>query len=126
MRTPSRRDRRHQVCSIEGVDLDAIAERVSYVGSAEHKTYLSPVGRPSPRADATKYDPRFHGDFGQLTEWLKSGVRKGHIGTPWEGDFPRYVWTEHDGKWYEGRLVNCGQGSYKGYEITPPELPKRL
>jgi hypothetical protein len=56
MRTPSRRDRRHQVCSTEGVDLSAIAERVSYVGSAEHKTYPA-AGTPRLRADATKCDP---------------------------------------------------------------------
>lgn len=45
MRTPSRRPRRRQVCDTQNVDLDAIAERVSYVGSAEHKTYPFTAGR---------------------------------------------------------------------------------
>jgi len=30
------------------------------------------------------------------------------------------------GTWYEGRLVNSGQGTYKGYEIRPTELPDGL
>ena len=82
------------------------------------------AGPPRPRADPTKCDPALHGSFGQLTEWLQEGVRKGNIGAPWEGDFPRYIWVVRDSRWYEGRLVNCEQGQYKGYEITVAELPE--
>src|SRR5215475_8996439 len=63
------------------------------------------AGRPRRRADATKCDPHLHGDFGRLTEWLRSGIQKGYIAAPWEGDFPRYAWVEVDGTWYEARLV---------------------
>ena len=126
MRTPSRRERRRRVCNSGDIDLDKLAERVTYVGSAEHKTYPSAAGRPRPRADATKCDPGLHGDFAMLTEWLRNGIRKGCIAPPWEGDFPRYVWTEVDGRWYEGRLVNSGQGAYKGWEIPVSQLPEGL
>lgn len=126
MRTPGRRPRRHQVFVPPDIDLTLLATRVQYIGSAEHKTYPSPAGRPRPRADATKCDPSVHGDFVQLTAWLRDAIAQGRVGAPWEGDFPRYVWTMQGGTWYEGRLVNSGQGTYKGYEIRPAELPDGL
>ena len=58
--------------------------------------------------------------------WLREGILAGAVGAPWEGDFPRYVWCEKDGVWYEGRLVNREQGTYKGYELKPSELPRGL
>jgi hypothetical protein len=70
--------------------------------------------------------PVLHGDFDRLTLWLRSAVAAGRVGAPWEGDFPRYVWAEREGRWYEGRLVNREQGTYKGYEIKKAELPKGL
>lgn len=104
-----------------------LASRVRYVGSAEHKTYPSPAGKaPRLRADATKCDPKLHGDFEALTEWLREGVTKGQVAAPWEGDFPRYVWVSRDGSWYEARLVNREQGTYKGWEIPEDELPEGL
>lgn len=97
-----------------------------YVGSAEHKTYPSQAGRPQPRADATKCDPALHGDFEELTRWLSEAVAKGQVAGPWEGDFPRYVWANHDATWYEARLVNREQGTYKGWEARVDELPEGL
>jgi hypothetical protein len=108
------------------VDLPKLATRVRYVGSAEHKTYPSPAGTPRPRADATKCDPVLHGDFRELSRWLREAVSKGHVAAPWEGDFPRYVWVSQGGSWYEGRLVNREQGTYKGWEISEDELPEGL
>src|SRR5215204_4167206 len=126
VRTPSRRERRRRIHVPEGTDLSMLAPRMSYVGSAEHKTYPSEAGRLRPRADATKCDPRLHGDFEMLTEQLRSAVIKGQVGGPWESDFPRYVWAEIDDVWYEARLVNRGQGTYKGWEARRSELPEGL
>jgi hypothetical protein len=106
--------------------LKAVAQRVRYVGSQEHKTHPSDAGPPRPRADATKCDPDLHGDFETLTTWLREAILEGRVGSPWEGDFPRYSWVHHDGINYEARLVNCEQGTYKGYQITEPELPEGL
>lgn len=92
----------------------------------EHKTYPSAAGAPHPRKDATKCDPVLHGDFVRLTRWLRGAVRNGHVGSPWEGAFPRYAWSSHGGSWYEARLVNREQGAYKGYEIQPDQLPEQL
>jgi hypothetical protein len=57
---------------------------------------------------------------------LRSGVRKGYIAAPWKGDFPRYAWAEIDGTWYEARLVNSVQGTYKGWETTVGQLPEGI
>jgi hypothetical protein len=106
-----------------GVDLVSLAARVSYVGSPEHKTFPSFAGPPRPRADATKCDPTM-ADRDVLTAWLRQAVADGHIGEPWEGDFPRYVWHLQDGVMYEGRLVNQELGQYKGWPLDPDQWPE--
>lgn len=98
-------------------DLGALASRVSYVGSAEHKTVTSFAGPPRPRSDATKCDPKLQ-DRDQITGWLRAAVMRGRLGGPIEGDFPRYVWDRVEGVPYEARLVNRTQGTYKGYSLT--------
>ena len=40
-----------------------------------------------------------------------------------EGGFPRYVWYKDGGTIFEGRLVNRGSGSYKGYPLGEDEWP---
>jgi hypothetical protein len=88
-----------------GVDLVQLAERASYVGSSEHKTFPSFAGRFNPRADASKCDPKL-ADKDELTRWLQDAIRAGHTGQLWEGDFPRYVWCRREGITYEARLSN--------------------
>ena len=58
-----------------------------------------------------------------VTGWLRSAIRRGATGGPWEGGFPRYVWYESDGTVFEGRLVNRGNGAYKGYPLYQDEWP---
>lgn len=122
MRAPKRRRalRRARAAPPAGVDLEVVAARVRYVGSAEHKTYPSFAGPPHPRADASKCDPNI-ADTSVVTTWLQAAIRRGSIGSLWEGDFPRYAWTTVDGVHYEDRLVNRVQGTYKGYPITSRE-----
>ena len=40
-----------------------------------------------------------------------------------EAGFPRYVWYKDGGTIFEGRLVNRGIGSYKGYPLGDDEWP---
>jgi hypothetical protein len=106
----------------EGLDLSALAARVVYRGSTEHKTYPSFAGGPSPRSDATLCPPSFT-SAEVLTGWLRDAMARGDVGAPWEGGLPRYVWLVRDGVCYEGRLMNQVLGEYKGYPLAPDEWP---
>jgi hypothetical protein len=117
------------------VSLVELAQRVSYVGSGEHKSFPSFAGQPRLRADASKCDPTFT-DAGEITGWLRQAIAGGNVGAPWEGDFPRYAWHRlaslgiawHrlDDAVYEARLVNQELGQYKGYPLDPSEWPEEL
>ena len=131
MRSPKRRrplPRRLCEAPPEEVDLSALAEAARYVGSPEHKTYPSVAGPPRPRADASKCDKALDGKEEDPTAWLQQAIRKGMVGFPWEGRFPRYVWYhDYDGDVvYEARLVNRGNGEYKGYPLLREEWPKGI
>ena len=106
MRSPSRkREKPKTLASIPaGIDLNSIANEVKYVGSPEHKNTKSFAGWPRPRADASICDPNLANSQNEITEWLKSAILKGHIGNPWEGRFPRYVWAKKGDNYYEARL----------------------
>ncbi len=104
------------------VDLDSLAERVTYVGSVEHKDTPGFAGHPRPRTDAS-ICPRPIWDRKTASDWVKSAVRDGITGAPWEGEFPRYVWYRDGDTVYEGRLVNRVTGEYKGYPLDQSEWP---
>ena len=123
MRTPRRRrPRKRTMCVPPGIDLNCLAKRVGYVGSPEHKDFPSFAGQPRLRSDASCC-PREIKDREVVCEWLRSAIRRGATGAPWEGDFPRYVWYKHDTMVFEGRLVNRGSGLYKGYPLDSKEWP---
>lgn len=105
-----------------GTDLAALADRVEYVGSPEHKDFPSFAGSPHPRADASCC-PRDIRDQVAVSEWLRTAIRRGAVGAPWEAGFPRYVWFKRDDVVFEGRLVNREQGTYKGYPLNRQEWP---
>ena len=124
MKAPSRKRplRRTVASAPSGVDLNDIATQVRYVGSAEHKSFLSFAGPPALRSDASRCDPLL-ADPDELTEWLRLGIRGGYVGGQWEGGFPRYVWYKTNDACYEARLVNRGSGEYKGYPLQPEDCP---
>lgn len=112
--------RREIIEAPDGVDPHAVAAQARYVGSPEHKTYPSFAGPARPRADASKCDPSLRQD--ELTAWLQDAIREGFFGGPWEQSFPRYVWAERQGAFYEARLTNAASGDYKGYPLTANEF----
>lgn len=61
-----------------------------------------------------------------VCEWLRSAIRRGATGAPWEGAFPRYVWYKDGDTVFEGRLVNREAGSYKGFPLDRDEWPKDI
>ncbi|MGE4557186.1 MAG: hypothetical protein AB7D07_10210 [Desulfovibrionaceae bacterium] len=107
-----------------GVDLRAIADKAKYVGSAEHKDTPSFAGHPRPRADASICDRKFVPMQDYLTEQLPACIRRGIVGAPWEGEFPRYVWGQIEGRMFEARLVNKSNGLYEGYPLEEDERPE--
>lgn len=108
-----------------GCDIEAAAARAHYVGSPEHKDTPSFAGHPKPRADATICDRSFVNRLEEINDWLKSAIRDGHTGE-WSGSFPRYAWHREGGAVFEARLVNEGNGEYKGYELNADEWPPGL
>jgi len=101
-------------------DIETLASRAQYIGSPAHKTYPSFAGTPRPRGVASKCDWSL-GDQDELTGWLREAILAHCFGAPWEQDFPRYVWAERGGVYYEARLTNAARGDYKGYPITESE-----
>ena len=123
MRAPQRkRPRKREINVPRDVDLAGIAEKVSYVGSPEHKDFPSFAGRPLLRADASRC-PRWIKDRQVVEEWLRSAILQGAVGAPWERGFPRYVWRKENDTVFEGRLTNSVQGEYKGYPLERDEWP---
>ena len=123
--TQRKRPRKREIRIPSHVDLHALAGRVRYVGSREHKDIPSFAGQPRLRADASCC-PREVVNQGQVEQWLRSAIRRGAVGAPWEGDFPRYVWYRWGDVVFEGRLVNRGDGSYKGYPLGEDEWPRGI
>lgn len=104
------------------VDLERVADMVTYEGSPEHKDFPSFAGHPGPRGDASLC-PREITDVTVVTGWLRSAIRQGATGAPWESGFPRYAWHKEGDTVFEARLVNRGSGSYKGYPLHEGEWP---
>jgi len=127
MRSPRRKRslRREIIKDVDREVLIELARRVVYVGSPEHKDVISFAGQPKLRADASICGKKLAHDLARVQGWLREAVVTGCIGTPWEGDFPRYVWYQDGGTVYEGRLVNKEQGHYKGYPLAEDEWPLR-
>ena len=126
MRAPRRRRPRKRTIDVPpNTDLEGLAGRVEYEGSPEHKDIPSFAGRPRLRADASCC-PREITDREVVSGWLRSAIRRGAMGAPWEGEFPRYVWYKRDNTVFEARLVNRGNGSYKGYPLDKDEWPNGI
>lgn len=126
MRAPRRHRPLHRALATRAPDsdqLEAVAKRVSYVGSPEHKDMPSFAGQPRPRADASICPRELTGDRDRVEAWLRDAIRKGAVGELMEGDFPRYAWYKDDRTVYEARLVNRGLGEYKGYPLEADEWP---
>jgi hypothetical protein len=128
MRAPRRRRplARKPAPAPPGTDLETLAARASYVGSPEHKDAPSFAGQPRPRADASICDRGLATKQALITRWLRKAIRRGSVGAPWEGDFPRYVWHQEGEVFFEARLVNQSSGQYKGYPLNPEEWPQGL
>jgi hypothetical protein len=123
MRAPRRRRPRKDERLAPGpeTDLAAIAEKVTYIISTEHKDYLTSAGPGNLRSDASRCPREL--DFAEVLEWLRTAFRECSVSADLEGDFPRYAWKRLGSSVYEARLSNAGLGQYKGYPIKDHEAP---
>ncbi len=106
-----------------GMDLEATAEEVAYIGSPEHKDTPSFAGQARPRRDASICPRELASDLLRVESWLREAIRRGAVNELWEGSYPRYVWFKDGAQVYEGRLVNRVSGEYKGYPLERDEWP---
>ena len=81
---------------------------------------------PRPRPDASICDRSLAQERELITDWLRKAIRSGTYGEYRENGFPRYLWYKEGETVYEGRLVNAGQGMYKGYPLKPHEWPRDI
>ena len=122
MRAPRRRrPKRREIRVPPNADLVSVAATVTYVGSCEHKDFPSFAGPPCPRGDASLCPRHIRQQTAEA--WLRSAIRNGATSGLWEGGFPRYAWHREDDNVFEARLVNSGDGSYKGYPLNDGEAP---
>ncbi len=101
-----------------------LAHRVSYVGSAEHKSrpvHPSYGFQPALRSDASRCDPDIDPATAQIA--LVQAVQRVCVSQAFEGEFPRYVWGRIGGVPHVARLTNSDRGEYKGWPIEEHELP---
>ena len=118
-----KRRKRHAIaCASSGEITDRAARRARYVGSAEHKAYLSPAGPPALRSDATPCDPDISCDH--IRSALAEGIRRGCVSDAVEQGLPKYVWGWLHGDLYEARHINGPAGTYKGYKLLESEYPR--
>lgn len=101
-----------------------VAERVRYVGSAEHKGSWSSHHNPRLRSDASECPPDLSQDLRANTEHLKRGILAKCVGRDFEDGFPKYVWVWVDDTLYEARHIRGPMGTYKAYPLEPVERPK--
>lgn len=107
--------------------LALLSKLVSYRGSPDHKGYGNSFGFPNtpPRPDASVCDNGITPQVAQ--EWLRASICKGNIYFSLTLEkFPRYVWGKFDGKLYVARLINDGNGEYKGFPVQEPVKVKGL
>ena len=124
MRAPKRkRPQKREMLPTPNADLDSLAQSVTYEGSHEHKDIPSFAGPPRLRQGDASCCPRDIRDVETVCEWLREAIRRGAVGSFWEGSFPRYVWYKSDDTVFEARLINRGNGSYKGYPLDREEWP---
>ena len=100
-----------------GVDLDAVAEQVTYESSPYHSR-AARIHRPRP--DASKCPAEVSSDLERVELWLRQAIQAGTTGV-WENGFPRYVWHRVGDVIFEARQGAPGSGVYHGYPLSPEQ-----
>ena len=74
--------------------------------------------RASWQASETGYD-HLLAERDRATDWVRSAIRSGQCRfSPSDQNFPKRIWYEDDGQFWQGLKVNDGLGEYKGWPIS--------
>jgi len=124
-------------------DLDAMADRVIYVGSHKHKKgmYQGRIGDPGSRPTtveqarvsppAKPFTMLCPAKWNQLVPWeeattlLRAAIRCGQIGHPIKDGLPEYVWArdpDDPSIVYEARRLSFPENGYKAYPLIEPQI----
>jgi len=97
--------------------LKTIETRVTYTGSAYHRSVGSKAGPVARRAGLTsKCPPNWTNPL--ATAALRLAIREAKVSCYWEGaGFPRFVWYLEGDVLYEARLTNRENGEYHAYPL---------
>lgn len=100
------------------VDLEAIANEYRYVGSPYHRTIRVKGAPPKNRPGKTPCPRNLQKNQSMVEDWLRNAIRQGNFGE-FDGEFPRVVWHEEDGKLFEARQFGKGSCEYHGFPLGP-------
>jgi hypothetical protein len=100
-----------------------IAERATYRGNGEHKSYPAPSGEWIPslrrgKALCWRFDVT---DWPRLQDLLRRAIAAGFVHEEFRGDFPVRAWAYINGILHEARLHNETLGEYHAFPIEYPE-----
>lgn len=101
----------------------AIAARVRYIASGEHKNYPSPmglwtIGHKIDKAKCDHIDPH---NWALLERALREAITAGCVAAEYRGEFPARAWAYINGTLHEARLTNQTRGEYHGFPLDYPE-----
>lgn len=114
---------------------EALAGRVNYVGSPEHKDHAWWGGRPQgrwrsgrpprrPKKQLTTICPLVsNADRATATRMLRAAVAAGQYEfVDGDEDFPKRVWYSEMGQGWQAYCINRTTGEYKGWPVDEDEL----
>jgi hypothetical protein len=108
-------------------DRQAIAARLSYVGSANHKRQPGDYGfhpPTNPRPSKSLCDAKRCVLLGEAQALMEAGILKGMMSTSVVRDLPKYVWSVDDfGEAYEAKM---GRDGYHGYRLESDDTMRDI
>ena len=105
----------------------ALAGRLTYVGSANHKRQPGDYGfhpPTNPRPSKSLCDARRCVLLGEAQALMQKGILKGMISTWFVGDVPKYVWSVDEfGEAFEAKI---GRDGYHGYRLESDDTMRDI
>ncbi len=114
---------------VDAATKDALAGRLRYVGSANHKLHpgnygFTPPQNPRPsKSPCDEFRPILLGEAATL---FRRGIELGMISPPTAGGAPKYVWSVGDnGEVFEAKSYGDGSAGYHGYRLDGDDRAMR-